>query len=66
MRLALEITTDSPAFDLGNDEVARILRHAANQLLAEAHRGDETAFGTLRTLYDVNGNKVGNWSFYSA
>lgn len=68
MRLALEITTDNAAFEDagGNEEVARILRHAANQLLGEAHRGDDIAPGTLRRCYDVNGNKVGHWLFYSA
>lgn len=42
---------DGPAERL--DEVARILRHAADEV--EAGKGNAY-------LYDVNGNKVGSWS----
>lgn len=51
----LEITTDNAAFeDDEGSEVARILSALAERLAAGSERGGG--------LYDLNGNRVGQWS----
>lgn len=54
MNFNVKITTDNAAFEYRGEELARILRHAADML----ESGHET--GSLR---DYNGNTVGAFWF---
>ncbi len=56
MKLKVEIKMDNAAFEDGNaqDEAARILLNIVRKL----QQGNDTE----GTLFDVNGNRVGQWS----
>lgn len=56
----LTLDTDNAAFDDGNAaaETARILRDCADRI-ERGDDGDWTLDGIVLSLYDVNGNRVG-------
>lgn len=60
MRYKLEIEVDNAAFDDGNTgmmfELSRILHNHADEIT------DSAFDGVPRTLYDINGNRVGRAS----
>ena len=59
MAFKLTIDTDNAAFEEGREEeVARILRHVADQLLL-----GEPMAPNYETLRDINGNDVGRAAF---
>lgn len=53
MRLEIKIDCDNAAFEVREAELARILRKLADDI----ESGDDLA---CVTLFDVNGNRVGN------
>jgi len=59
----LTIKTDSAAFDLDaggvSAELARILRDLALRI----DRGSDVLHVQTGSLYDINGNRVGEWRF---
>lgn len=52
MKLIVNIKTDNAAFTDGQNEVDRLLREVVDQI----GEGE-----TERNLYDINGNRVGNY-----
>ena len=56
MNYQLEINTDNDAFQDGylEEEIARILRELASRI--------EKYGACNKTLFDINGNNVGDWS----
>jgi hypothetical protein len=62
MKFELYITMDSDAFQPSpQSEVARILSDLANRIAVCGALG-HADMGTGGSLFDSNGNKVGNWA----
>jgi len=56
--LKIETTNDAFTFDGGGCEVARILRELADEIETTCERRD--------IIFDLNGNRVGEWKFSNA